>query len=172
MNETNEQVLPSRPYRGSIPVVKEFDERHGKNSIIVGGFRTYEDGARRDADFDMGPIIEPPEDDFERLSLRVKYWQTLVDEAVEVFEETKHNFISAAKGASDWGHSPPNETEAVKRLEELKAFIEGRRKRLEAVQSELEATEGFQRRKTRVAMTAENRGRAHEFANSIRQVQI
>ena len=172
MNETNEQVLPFRPYRGSIPVVKDFDERHGKNSIIVEPFRVYEDGAKRDADLAVGPIIEPPEDDFDRLSIRLKYWETLVAQAVETFEETKRDFVSAAKGSSDWGHPPPDETEAVQRLEELKALIDGRRERLEAVRQELEATEEFQRRKLAADMRAENRGRAQEFINSVRAVEV
>lgn len=172
MNDTNEAVLPLSPYKGSLAKVKEFDERHGKNSIIVAGYRTYEDGAQRDADMAIGPLIEPPEDDFERLTLRFKYWEELVTRAVKLFEQTKHDYLAAAKGRSVLGNPPPDEIEAVARLEEIKTLVEARRERLAPIRAQLEATEEFQRRKRAREMDAENRGRADDFMETVRGLQV
>ena len=172
MNKTNEQVLPFTPYGGMLEPVKEFDARHRRNSIVVGVYKTYEDGARRDADMAAGPMIEPPDNDFERLSIRLKYWETLVAEAVETFEKTKRDFLAAAKNSSNWGHPPPDKAEAMQRLDELKSLIDGRRERLEAVREELEATKGFQRRKRAAKQTAENRNNAQEIINTVQSFQV
>lgn len=165
------EIKPYTPYRGGLENVKEFDRRHGECSVVVGGERLYPNGARRDVE-PLGVMIEPPESDFQCLKLKVRYWQTLVDEAVQVFYDAKRDLLQAAKGLSDRGFGPPELEEETTKLEQLQTIVKGRKRHLEEAKAELEKTPEAQRARQAEIQAAENRASCAEFIDVIKTFQV
>lgn len=64
--------------------VQAFDRRQGGNSITIGGWKVYANGARRDVNW-MGALIDPPKEDLERWPIQMQYHQKLQDTATKEF---------------------------------------------------------------------------------------
>ena len=167
---TEDDILPNRPFRGGIKAVRDFDQQHGGSGIEVDGRIIYPDGAFRDPQPE-GILADPPSDDFERLSIIVRFWQALTDDAVEEFDSIKRGVeMFSRDSARRYGPSDPDAT--IAKLERLKAIVEERRERLNAAKAKLENTEKYKERKKREDQESANQSEWSEFQRRVNEIEI
>lgn len=65
--------------------VRAFDTKHGKNSVL-NGWIYFEDGAVRENDL-LGRLIDPPEDEYEKLKNIIHYHRGRLAKAVSEFDQ-------------------------------------------------------------------------------------
>jgi hypothetical protein len=119
--------------------VKEFDVRHGEDSVVFNvGWLLFGNGAMREIN-PMGPLIEPPEDNYKRAKLVVRYHEIKLNLAAEEFNLLKHNLKLHAKvGLKERFCPPPPPQEEIERLKQLKKKVQKWQRKLEKSHKELE----------------------------------
>ncbi len=110
-----------------------FDEQHGKDEAILGesGFWIlFPDGARRELNT-LGALIEPPEDELERLSAIQHYHDLLLHRAIAEFRNLRQQLrwgVQAGGSVSD---------HEKQRLRDLREQVLGHRKDVKDVEKQI-----------------------------------
>ena len=160
---TNEMSVKER--------ISKFDEYHGA-SIIDGSWQYFEDGASRNAGWEANGALRPPSTDPHELAQQIGvYWQFMLNYAVRLFDDLKHNLATGANVMRQGNmHAPPDDT-LLNQLQELKSEVVRCRAGLDAAEKEIEATipeSVHQRQKEKEARMQAGA----EFASKLKKIVI
>jgi hypothetical protein len=149
--------------------VAKFDNRHGA-FVVIGNWVIFADGAKRECN-PLGPLNEPPEDDWERAKIINQYWQHKLELAVEEFDLHKSSLLRMAKAHSRETFTPPPPEEALAKLTELKKKV--MKLRVKANDAEAAVEEAVPENiKQRAEEAEENRQRQQDFVNRLSKIEI
>lgn len=122
-------------HQGVTARVRAFDTENGRDCIRLGGMLVYSNGARRDPD-PLGPLIDPPDNDYERNRIVVQYWEERVRRARGAFQKLKRK----CQHDADDPELPVEDTEgAVQQLTTLRAEIKATEAQLRDAKAALTA---------------------------------
>ena len=154
--------------------IAAFEARHG--SCIQepgGGFVLFEDGAMSDPN-PLGPLIEPPTDEFECARRKLRYCELQVMEAVQRFDEKKRDLVSGARAhLKDRMSGPPpmQADEAATVLKALKDTVKGCQSKHAEARAEVERLkpEVF---KERERQNAENKSQNQALLDAVKGIEV
>jgi hypothetical protein len=141
--------------------VDEFDRRNGRGAVMYNDWFFYANGAMREL-MAIGVMIDPPEDDFQRLTNILRYHQARHAIAVREFDNLKNELLMA-------GHP---DGEAVDRLKKLQLVVGERNQAVNDARSKLAATEHGKQLERNRRTDAEYREQQNAFKNSVREIRI
>ncbi|MBI2807926.1 MAG: hypothetical protein HYX68_23325 [Planctomycetes bacterium] len=117
--------------------VEAFYAAHG-DPVLIDNRRYFADGAQCSRDGFV--FLEPPGDDFERLTLSRKYWTEKLRRVRHDFERVKHALTGGRAVNSTTLNTPNLPTDGVAALRHLQAFARYFQGELRRIESEIEAT--------------------------------
>jgi hypothetical protein len=107
---------------------KAFDEKHGKDGIVIGELLQFSDGARRTL-AEIPEYYEPPRDKYELAELHLQYEEAVLERRVKEFNEFRDQLISAATASRREKNYPfknrrmPELKELLKKVREAQARV-------------------------------------------------
>jgi hypothetical protein len=135
------QELRMRSFETPQMRVDRFDQRHGRDGLVINRQVVYSDGARRDV-LTLGAMEEPPSDPYELAKIQVAYHEELVRRASAQFKEWKRELECRAEEALRYANAktpPPAPNEAdLSKLKNLQNTVQEHRRRLQKIRSILD----------------------------------
>jgi len=110
----------------------------------------------------MGALIEPPTDEFNRLRNVLNYHRARLHHAVRDFDNLKERLMMSA---CDHGNG-------IDRLKELQSIVSERSKAVEDAKAKLAATDQGQAMERARQQDADNRQRATDFRERVKEIRI
>jgi len=141
--------------------IDEFHARNGGDCVQFGEWIFYPNGASRELD-PMGALIDPPKDDFERLSNALAYHRTRLAKAVKAFDSFKEQLA----------HQPCGNGEEISRLKELQRIVGERSKAMDEAKTALENTTIGRMRKGAREADQERMVEQAEWQGKLREIRI
>jgi hypothetical protein len=152
--------------------IKEFDIRHGDNPVCLNSaWLLFEDGAKRETN-PLGPLVEPPEDSWQRSQAVARYWEVKTQLAVEEFNNLRQNLLAHCKTmAGQKISAPPPSEQELARLITLKKKVHKYQRQLHEALENVEASkpEGL---KQKEEMYEENRQANLAYLNRVSEIEV
>jgi len=142
--------------------IAAFDRRNGGNPVQWGGWFFYLNGAQRDTD-PLGPLIDPPSDEYDLLTNILSYHKARLRRAVQEFDAFKEQALHSDNSC---------EKETLAALNELKDTVSAMNEACVEAQKNLDNTPQRQRRAAILQSAAEQTQRQKEFRDSVRAIRI
>ncbi len=158
-------------YGGINQRIAAFDAQHG-DSVHEEGWILFADGAAREAN-PMGPLLEPPRDDWPRLKRILHYHEILLQRAVNAFNEQRHNLTLLAKNNLNLQNCgpAPNIAEATSELKQLQKQVKAHRKAYAAALAAVEAAKPA-RLKELEEQNASNRAANEALLEALKGIEV
>lgn len=141
--------------------IKAFDQRNGGNPVAFNGWFYYLNGALRETE-PLGALLDPPEDEYARLTNIVSYHKGRLAQAVRQFDACKESLM----------FSPYPQPESLDQLKQLQAVVGERNAAVQQATQNLAATEEGQRRERNRQFDAEQRQAQASFKDDVRAIRI
>lgn len=141
--------------------VRDFDQRNGGNPVSFKERLYYANGAQRDSD-PLGALIDPPADEYARLSNILRYHQGRCAAAVREFDHLKEELEAS-------GCPQP---EGLDQLRRLQAIVSERNQAVNAAKARLEETGTGQRLQASRRIDAEIKQEMDDYREALRQIRI
>ena len=140
--------------------IKEFHLRHGGDCVGDGHNFFYPNGAYREV-MPEGALVDPPEDEWERLQNIRSFHKGKLAKAIHEFEDFRESIT----------HAFPDKA-SMSELKRLQAVVGEKQAAFDAASKALENTQHGKRLAERKLQAAENAQRQSEWASSVRAVRI
>lgn len=141
--------------------IRAFDQRNGGNAVLFNGWFYYPNGATRDGE-PLGPLIDPSENEYERLTQILTYHKGRLVQAVRKFDALKEELVMSAFP----------DGEALDRLKQLQTVVGERNEAVNAAKAQLDATDEGKQRERRRKQEAENQAQQAAFKASVNAIRI
>lgn len=141
--------------------IEDFDKQNGGASIVFNEWVYYANGANRDI-WPHGALIDPPKDDYKRLSNIVCYHQGRLNQAVSDFDNFKEQLMMS-------GHP---DASRLDQLRSLQAVVGERNAALVEAKRQLGETAEAQRRECYRQTEAESQARTAEFRKTVSDLRV
>jgi len=142
--------------------IARFDKRQGGNGVRHNEWMIYPNGAMRETGSPWGALIEPPEDNYQRLSNIVLYYQARLANAVKQFDDLKHLLMMGD------GSNP----EGLDQLRQFREAVSVANAAVENAKQALAATPKGKQLEANRQYDAELRQRQQSFKDKIKAVRI
>ena len=145
-----------------------FDAKHGE-SIIVGAWKLYEDGAQRELSA-FGAWVEPDADPYRRAQAIVRYHEVIVERATDAFTERKAFLKGLTESTFRDGYPPPSDDD-IAQLKNARNRVRVCQRRLTLARQHLLAVTP-EPLKRDVELMASNRERNQKALEAIKSIQL
>lgn len=140
--------------------LEQFDTKHGGDSIKIGGYYYYSDGAICE-DNPYGALHEPPKDELKCLEVVGSYWDEKLNRATWNFTDHKQHLVAKA----NQGFRPTSQE--MKKLTDFKQSVKRIRRKVKAIDDQYNNHPEIRRRRELDALRQQTRLSALVEVNSI-----
>lgn len=141
--------------------IEAFDKRNGGHAVLRGEWFYYSNGAIRERDL-LGALIDPPEDEFQRLTNILHFHEARHAEAVRAFDNWQERLLMSGEPDRD----------ALDELRRLRDVVGERNEDVNQAKAALAGTERSKRLAAGRRLDAEMQQQRRDFKDEVRAIKI